>query len=262
MKLILSAAVLLILCACSSPHIPVPVEHVISYGQSLSLGARAVMDFPIDDTIPNNYQNVGLMFKGGTRPDDLSILMPFQESTTAKDEDSWSLDTPGETVLYGALLTIQEMPGMHIGSCAGRGATDIYNLRRGTPPYQRLLEQVAAGQNLTRGTDRVSIIWMQGESDIGNLNYGSEFEQLVMDLDADVRAITHQGPVQFYVCLPAVPLIATAQQAVADAMPQVHIVCDTAILAHSDGLHLTAVSSRDAGVMLGSTILEFSQVPK
>jgi hypothetical protein len=234
------------------------VHHIITYGQSLSLGARAVISFPANDNIPSDYQPTGgLMFAGGTRPDDLSALVPFAESTTPKDSDSWSLDTPGETPLYGALLTIKEMPGLHIGSAAGRGGTDIWNLRRGTAPYQRLLEQVTAGQNLTKGIDTVSIIWMQGESDIGRMsNYASEFEQLVMDLDADVRAITHQGPVQIYVCLPYVPMIADAQRAVAAAMPQVHIVCDTALLDHSDGLHLTALSSRQAGGMLGNAILE------
>lgn len=238
------------------PPMQIEVHHIITYGQSLSLGARAVTAFPSNDSLPTDYQETGaFMFAGGTRPDDLSALVPFAESVTAKDPDSWNLDTPGETPLYGALLTIQGIPGIHIGSTAGRGGTDIYNLRRGTAPYRRLLEQVTAGQNLTKGVDTVSIIWMQGESDTQNSNYASEFEQLVMDLDSDVRAITHQGPVQFYLCLPAVPVIAAAQQSVAAAMPQVHIVCDTADLDHSDGLHLTALSSRQAGGLLGNAIL-------
>lgn len=234
---------------------PVEVHHIITYGQSLSLGERAVNSFPSDLTLPGGYQDVGLMFAGGTRPDDLSALVPFAEGATAVNLAEWNVGTPGETPLYGALLTIQGLPGMHIGSAAGRGGTDIVNLSRGTAPYQRLLAQVAAGQNLSKGTDTVSIIWMQGEADSGNTNYASEFEQLVMDLDADVRAITHQGPVQFYVCLPAVPMIAAAQQSVAAAMPQVHIACDTALLDHSDGLHLTALSSRQAGGMLGNAML-------
>lgn len=235
---------------------PVEVHHIITYGQSLSLGARAVIAFPYNDAIASDYQETGaFMFAGGTRPDDLSALLPYAESITPKDIDSWNLDTPGETPLYGALLTIKGMPGIHIGSTAGRGGTDIYNLRRGTLPYQRLLDQVTAGQNLTKGADTVSIIWMQGESDTQNSNYASEFEQLVMDLDTDVRAITHQGPVQFYVCLPAVPMIAAAQNAAAGAMPQVHIVCDTADLDHSDGLHLTALSSRQAGALVGNEML-------
>jgi hypothetical protein len=235
--------------------VPVEVHHIITYGQSLSLGERAVVSFPGDLTIPTGDVSVGLMFAGGTRPDDLSALVPFAEGTTAVNLAEWNVGTPGETPLYGALLTIQGLPGMHIGSAAGRGGTDIANLSRGTAPYQRLLAQVAAGQNLSKGTDTVSVIWMQGEADSGNTNYASEFEQLVMDIDADVRAITHQSPVQFYVCLPAVPMIAAAQRSVAAAMPQVHIACDTALLDHSDGLHLTALSSRQAGGMLGNAML-------
>jgi hypothetical protein len=238
---------------------PVEVHHIITYGQSLSLGERAVVNFPVDLTIPTGDLSVGMMFAGGTRPDDLSALVPFAEGTAAVNLAEWNVGTPGETPLYGALLTIQGMPGMHIGSAAGRGGTDIASLSRGTAPYQRLLAQVTAGQNLSKGTDTVSIIWMQGEADSGNTNYASEFEQLVMDVDADVRAITHQGPVQFFVCLPAVPEIAAAQRAVAAAMPQVHIVCDTALLDHSDGLHLTALSSRQAGGLLGNAIIASQQ---
>lgn len=266
------ASILLLLAACGGaqsdpispiqgspvqPAAPAPqiVQHIITYGQSLSLGERAVNAFPNDLTLPGGYRDVGMMFVGGTRPSDLSALVTFAESTTAGSQDDWNIGTPGETPLYGALLTIKDLPGMHIGSAAGRGGTPIVDLSRGTAPYQRLLAQVTAGQKLSKGTNTVSIIWMQGESDTGNTNYASEFEQLVMDLDADVRAITHQGPVQFYVCLPAVPEIAAAQQSVAAAMAQVHIACDTADLDHSDGLHLTALSSRQAGGMLGNAIL-------
>lgn len=229
--------------------------HVITYGQSISLGERAVDSFPTNLAIPADDANVGLMFAGGTRPDDLSTLVPFAEGTAPVNLDEWNVGTPGETPLYGALLTLQGQPGIRIGSAAGRGDTAVVNLSRGSAPYRRLLEQVTAGQKLSKGTDTVSIIWMQGESDAGNTNYASEFEQMIMDLDTDVRAITHQGPLQFYVCLPAVPEIAAAQQSVAAAMPQVHIACDIATLDHSDGMHLTALSSRQAGGMLGQAIL-------
>ncbi len=96
---------------------------------------------------------------------------------------------------------------------------------------------------------------MQGEADAGNANYASEFEQLVMDLDADIRAITHQEAVQFYVCLPGPRDIAQAQQSVAASMGQVHIACDTATLVHDpDATHLTAATSRQAGIALGQAI--------
>ena len=94
---------------------------------------------------------------------------------------------------------------------------------------------------------------MQGESDPGNLNYAAQLQRLLVDLDADVRANTGQvQTVQFFICLTKVPDIAGAQQRVAGAMPNVHIACDTAKLPKSDGTHLTALGSLEAGCALGA----------
>jgi Carbohydrate esterase, sialic acid-specific acetylesterase len=253
----------LLLAACGGGGQPQPggaippphTEAVISYGQSLSLGARATVNYPSDLSIPPDTENVGMMFVGGTRPDDLSSLAPFAESTQPVSLEEWNIDTPGETPLYGALTQLQSPQVTFIGSAAGRGGATIAELSRGSRPYDRLLAQVRAGQSLTQNYSVRAIIWMQGEADAGNANYVSEFEQLVMDLDADIRALTHQGPVQVHVCLPGPRDIARAQQSVADAVAQVHIACDSAALAHDpDATHLTAASSREAGVMLGESI--------
>jgi Carbohydrate esterase, sialic acid-specific acetylesterase len=233
----------------------VVTEALISYGQSLSLGERATVDYPTNLTIPAG-SSVGSMFVGGTRPDDLSALVPFAESTQPVDLAEWNIGIPGETPLYGAMTQLQTPGVTLLGSAAGRGGTDLAGLSRGTAPYQRLIAQVQAGHTLASQYSVRAILWLQGEADAGNSNYASEFEQLVMDLDADIRAITGQGPIQIYVCLPGPRDIARAQQAVAAAMSQVHIACDTATLAHDpDATHLTAAASREAGVALGQAIL-------
>lgn len=242
------------------PAAPAPepvVEHVISYGQSLSLGERAEIAWPSDLSLPDDYLPVGLMFVGGTRPTDLSSLVPFQESATPVDPSIWNIGTPGETPLYGALLALDARPGTRIGSAAGRGGTPIVELEKGTAPYARLMAQVEAAKRLSAGSAYrvLGIIWMQGESDAGNTSYAVEFQQLIGDIDADVRAITGQGPIQFYVCLPAPRDIAAAQVQVAAFMPQVHIVCDTLPMQKAgDGIHLTAASSRAAGSSLGAAM--------
>lgn len=98
-----------------------------------------------------------------------------------------------------------------------------------------------------------AIIWMQGESDAGNLNYAVQLQRLFADLDADVRATTGQvQTVQFFICLTKVPDIAGAQRQVAATMPNVYIACDTAKLSKSDGTHLTARGSMEAGCALGA----------
>jgi len=95
---------------------------------------------------------------------------------------------------------------------------------------------------------------MQSESDAGNPNYAAELRQLFADLDADVRETAGQAQtVQFFICLTAVPDIALAQQQVAAAMPNVHIACDTAKFPKSDGTHLTAQGSLEAGCALART---------
>lgn len=244
----------------AAPPPPLATEHLITYGQSLSLGERAVIDFtggnlgvPADDN-----ENVGLMFVGGTRPEDLSSLVPFLESTELVDAPAWGgIATPGETPLYGALLTVKDMDtALHIGSAAGAGGTPIVGLIKGTPPYARLIEQVTQAKALSPGAYSVmGIIWMQGESDLGNTNYAAEFSQLVMDLDTDIRAITGQGPVQIYVCETLEWGIGEQQVAVAAAMPQVHIACNDGDFPKSDGTHLTAAGSKAVGVAIGAAIL-------
>jgi hypothetical protein len=229
-------------------------QHILTYGQSLSLGARAVNRWPTDLTIPPE-QDVGLMFSSGVIPRGaMNALVSFADSTAPVDVGAWEIDTPGVSPLYGALLELDGLPGARIGSAAGRGATSIAGLSKGTAPYRRLISQVAAGRALAVGHYSVpAIIWMQGESDAGNRNYAAQLQQLFADLDEDVRQTAGQAQaVQFFICLTAERGIALAQQQVAAAMPNVHIACNTVTLPKSDGTHLTAQGSLAAGCALGT----------
>jgi hypothetical protein len=229
-------------------------QHILSYGQSLSLGERAVNRWPTDLTIPPE-QDVGLMFASGVIPRGaMNALVPFADSTAPVDMGAWNIDMPGVTPLYGALLELEGLPGARIGSAAGRGGTAIAGLSKGTAPYARLISQVAGGRALSGGHYSVpAIIWMQGESDAGNPNYAAQLRQLFADLDADVRATAGQAQtVRFFICLTAVHDIALAQRQVAATMPNVHIACDGSTLPKSDGTHLTARGSLAAGCALGA----------
>lgn len=263
---LLGTALTLILAGCgggstSAPIVKVVIpatEHVITYGQSLSLGERAVMDFSTGDlAIPEDANNVGLMFKGGTRPTDLSQVVPFEESTDPVDLGSWNIATPGETPLYGALEAIQGADSaFHLGSAAGRGGTTLVDLSKGTEPYARLLAQIVAGKTTAPGAYSVlAVLWMQGEADTGNAEYGAELTQLFTDIGADVRSITGQSVVQFYICTTADAGIAAQQRQVALSLSNVTIACNDNDFQKSDGLHLTAVASREVGGMFGAAIL-------
>jgi Carbohydrate esterase, sialic acid-specific acetylesterase len=258
MKLLATLVIASALSACASGISGDGTQHIISYGQSLSLGERSVVAFPSDNSIPSDRQDVGLMFADGVRSLGGQELVPFKESTTALDYQTWVTSTPGETPLYGALLQLKGLPGVRIGSAAGRGGMPISELSKGTAPYARLLNQVTTAKAQAEPPYTVpAIIWMQGEADPFNEGYAGQFSQLVTDLDRDVRAITGQAkPVQIHVCLTSYAVPAAAQQAVAAQNHNVHINCDTATLRRSDGVHLSAAGSRDAGIALGASILK------
>jgi len=250
----------------SAPPKPQPVsyQHIISYGQSLSLGGASWNAYPTDQSIPAEDPSVGLMFVSGVLPrGSMAAFTPFQDTSTEPlDESSWGIGAWGTTPLYGALLKVKDMPGVRIGSAAGRGATGIGGLSKGTPPYARLLAQVAAGKVLVKAPDTYSvpvIFWMQGEADRGALAdwYEPLFLQLTKDLDADVRAITGQAaPVQILICLPATaPTIADGQRLAAAASPNVHVACDeTPYPKTSEGVHLTAQGELMAGYAFGEAM--------
>jgi hypothetical protein len=261
------AAAAVFLCGCggdggqSEPTAVLPARpmaHVISYGQSLSIGEHSTSDYP-GHTVPPDPTDVGYMFAGGTRPEDLSRLVLFHETNRMDTWQIWNSDLSGETPLYGALSQLQTLDVNLLGSTAGRGGTAIADLSQGSAPYARVIDQVTAGMALSNGPYSVlGIIWMQGDSDSGNTGYAGEFEQLVMDLDHDIRAITGQAaPIQFYVCLPSVAHdIGQAQAQVSQVMLQVHIVCDTTSFPRvSDNVHLTVESEREVGQALGQAML-------
>ena len=96
------ALVCSVLCGCGRPGRcsatpPTPIagafeagefQHIISYGQSLSLGERAVNRWPIDLAIPPE-QDVGLMFASGVIPRRaMNELIPFADSTSSTRHSS------------------------------------------------------------------------------------------------------------------------------------------------------------------------------
>lgn len=237
----------------------VVTEHVITFGASVSIGEHSTVNFPKDLSVPTDTENVGYMFAGGTRPEDLSSLVPFAESNRMDTPKLWNCDYAGETPLYGALSQMQGLGVRLIGSTAGRAGSTITDLSKGTAPYARVIAQVTAAQALSPGAySVVGLIWIEGRNDGGNTAYAGQFAQLVMDLDHDIRAITNQpNPLQIYVCLPTgVPDISAAQVQVSENMPQIHIVCDTTNFPRvSDGVHMTPASSKQVGELLGAAIV-------
>ena len=252
--IVINTAVVLSGCGGGGDAAPVvQTLHVISYGQSLSLGERSEIGWPNDLTLPNDYVQVGSMFSDGIRSLGTAALVPYAESTAPVDGSVWNIGTPGETPVYGALLALKDLPGKRIGSAAGRGGTRIADLEKGSVPYARLLAQVSDAKAIVGDGYSVALIWMQGESDAGSTTYAAQLEQLVTDLGADIKAIDSQPTLQVYICEVAND-IGPQQEQVAAAMPNVHIACHCADYPKSDGTHLTQAGSRAAGLALGAAM--------
>ena len=158
-----------------------------------------------------------MMFSDGVLSQGVGPMVSFRESNAAVNGRGWGIGTPGETPLYGALLALKDLPGTRIGSAAGKGATAIAGLAKGSVPYARLVTQVATAKDLFgAGYSVRAIIWLQGESDVGNLTYAAQLTQLITDLRSDIAKTSGQtSPVPFFICQPWPREIAAADAQVA-----------------------------------------------
>lgn len=92
----------------------------------------------------------------------------------------------------------------------GQGATTIANLSKGTPPYQKFIEDIktAYQESQKEGWEFKipAICWMQGESDI--VDYpNTDYQQLLLkiwkDMNADIRQITQNKDTIPFICYQA-----------------------------------------------------------
>ena len=92
----------------------------------------------------------------------------------------------------------------------GQGATAIANLSKGTKPYEKFIENIktAFDEACDNGwTFTVpAICWMQGESDIADYpdtDYKKMLNKIREDMNADIKAITHQSTDIPFICYQA-----------------------------------------------------------
>ena len=100
---------------------------------------------------------------------------------------------------YGDSVILCTCPG-------GRGATSIVDMSKGSPAYNKFLDEIAeAYKNAqSKGWDFVipAFCWMQGEDDImweKSKDYKKDLKKFLSDLNTDVKAITKQ--VRDMVCI-------------------------------------------------------------
>lgn len=257
------------------------INHVISYGQSLSLGADSMSSTPLSIVQRHN----SLMFNGGVRPNDSGLVPATIYASLQPLVESYYVAGGNETPVAGTCEAINDLVlaenglayGDHsfqlLGSAAGEGSKSIAQLSKPSTYYSRLIEQVTYGKALANAAGKTygvrAVTWAQGESDTTPVTtaaaYIAALNQLVIDLNADIKAITGQTSDVHLVTSQmashatygrAEPTIALALLAAANANPLIHLAVPNYILMHNntDQIHLQREGYKLKGAYFGKVI--------
>lgn len=194
----------------SPPPLVLDINHVLSYGQSLSMGATATVIL----SVSQHYSN--LTFNSGPRKDvEATSVIPLVEQFNTPSADGYT--NRGETHCSGLANTASRImmlehgidPTKHVifASTAGHGGYTIDQLKKGSVWYSVLIDHVNKAKSLNIGKSyHVPVVpWIQGENNAvsGGLQtpyevYKAGLIQLQSDANTDIKAITSQvDPVRF-----------------------------------------------------------------
>lgn len=260
------------------------IVHLISYGQSLSIGVNGAATSPAQ-----RYDSI--RFNGGARPLDGSTVaatarssfVPLIEQTVTGPAQNTPDTTliAGETPLSGMTDMVKQLvlaeDGLAytqqrfqlLGSAPGHGGRTVAQLSKGTGDYQVLADDLTFGASLAAAANRTyqigAIAWTQGESDYLATTtaaaYTATFGQLVNDMRADAVAASGQPIAPIVITYQVAshrtagvdhPNIALAQLAYAEANPiKAILACPMYPFTYSDGFHMTGQSYKLYGAYLG-----------
>ena len=260
--------------SCPEPPVAGEIQHLIAYGQSLSVGAFAV------PAITTSSRHDSLKFSGGVRPGDggskaatiYGGLAPLTETT---------FGNYGETPVAGALEQINDLiqtensvspadtPQQYLGSSAGVGGLTLAQLSKGSAPYAGLLDHIYYGKLnagcLRKNYSPRAVLWMQGESDYAagttQSDYAAQLQILQQDIEQDAARLAGTGPapvplISFQTSShiangSATPAIALAQWQASQESGRVILAAPGYQFDYAGRLHLTAASSKWLGAYLG-----------
>lgn len=180
------------------------INHVLSYGQSLSMGATATVVL----STAQPYSN--LTFNTGPRKDSkANSVIPLVEQFNNPSIDGYA--NRGEThcsglANYASRAMSKENsidPAKHVifASTAGHGGYTIDQLKKGSAWYSILIDHVNKAKELNAGKSyHVPVVpWIQGENNAvsGGLQtsyteYKQKLSDLQNDINSDIKAITGQ----------------------------------------------------------------------
>lgn len=251
------------------------INHMLSYGESLSVGATA--QTILSTTQP--YKNI--TFSKGPRLDPLGsgetlsvISLVEQYNNPASDGGG----NRGETHCSGAanyasleLLRNGVSPKDHVifASTAGYGGAKISDLAKGGAIYPRVLNHINKARELNAGKTHKAIFtpFIIGTNDAAYatsyLNFKNTFQQVHFDFNADVKALTGQEEdvlfaiVQISYGVRSQPQISKALWDLPQENDKFLFVTPTYHLPYSEGTHLTNIGYKLLGAYYGRVYAQY-----
>jgi hypothetical protein len=255
------------------------VVHVMSYGQSLSLGYFGTPALSTTQRFDN------LMFNAGMRPGDDGTDGPGYPNPPATTHaslvpavESNSADL-GETFVSGLCEQVKELilseSGISyshqnyqlLGSCAGTSGRSIAQLSKGASPdlYQHWSADLQYGASVSATAGKSyqvgAVFWVQGENDTTTSQsaYLASLAQLHTDMNTDIAAVTGQAavPLIHYQCSTFkgtgdTPQIAWTMVQAALTLPNDYLACPTYQFDYvAGGPHMTNQSYKWMGAYMG-----------
>jgi len=229
---------------------------LVGYGQSTAVGAQAGATLITPTPL---FPGSVLRFNRGVRPigeqdapaQSFTVIPPANiDRLVPLTETLDNGGVYGETHLGTLAYRLFEASSARSVSVApGIGGLPIGSLSKGTTPYDNVLACVSRATALINGLGwelETIITWDQGEANLGDTraSYKAALIQLYNDLSADIRGITRQAQLHFFLCQTSsldrsqIPL---AQWEVSKEIANIHCVGPLYDVPFQDNFHQTAV---------------------
>ena len=169
------------------------------YGQSYALGEEAIRI--------TNFDSLRIKYNGRIVTEHLDHIFGYYDSGSRLKQYIRRLihydKRSFELSIYGMAESLASKIGEDTIICifpGGRGTQPIRKLMKGSAPYSKFIEEITYAFNNAQDKKWDFIIpaicWMQGESDIADYpetDYKALLKQMYLDLNTDIKRITHQA---------------------------------------------------------------------
>lgn len=251
--------------------VAVDVNHMLGYGESLSVGATATT------IISTSQPYFNTTFNSGPRQDTAATsIIPLVEQFNNPAADGGT--NRGETFCSGAanyasvyMLEDGINPQDHVifASTSGLGGATIGNLTKGGAAYTRLLNHISTAKSLNSGSSYKVLFtpFIIGSNDAAAATTYSSFKTTLTtvceDINADVKLQTSQTEDVVF-ALTQVSYGAATQPQMAKALLDMVNENENFVLAtplyhfpYSDGVHLTNVGYKWMGAYIGRAYSQY-----